>query len=121
LSTSLSSPGYETVPVFLVVVVFFFVVMVLFRASTVVTHPGEYRIVRQFGKIVRVDTSESHPYGLGFKIPFIQSDSSISNKLMLYDLPPSDVMTSDKKSMTLTVPNTPCFPISTLLNMLFLL
>lgn len=71
----------------------------LFNAATVVTHPGEYRVIRQFGKIVRVDTSESHPYGLGFKIPFIQSDSSISSKLMLYDLAPSDVMTSDKKSM----------------------
>ncbi len=75
------------------------VAIILFNASTVVTRPGEYRVVRQFGKIVRVDTNDSHPYGLGFKIPFVQSDTSISNKLMLYDLEPSDVMTSDKKSM----------------------
>ena len=73
--------------------------LILFRASTVITRPGEYRIVRQFGRIVRVDTTDSHPYGLGFKIPFIQSDTSISSKLMLYDLAASDVMTSDKKSM----------------------
>lgn len=73
--------------------------LILFNASTVITRPGEYRIIRQFGKIVRIDTNESHPYGLGFKIPFIQSDTSISSKLMLYDLEPSDVMTSDKKSM----------------------
>ncbi len=73
--------------------------LILFNASTVITRPGEYRVVRQFGRIVRVDTVDSHPYGLGFKIPFIQTDTPISSKLMLYDLAPSDVMTSDKKSM----------------------
>ncbi len=72
---------------------------IVFRSATVITRPGEYRVIRQFGKIVRVDTTESHPYGLGFKIPFIQTDTSISRKLMLYDLAASDVMTSDKKSM----------------------
>ena len=74
-------------------------VLIIGNAATVVTRPGEYRVIRQFGKIVRVDTCDSHPYGLGFKIPFIQSDTSITNKLMLYDLEASDVMTSDKKSM----------------------
>lgn len=80
-------------------VVIFVAALILFNASTVITRPGEYRVIRQFGRIVRVDTVDSHPYGLGFKIPFIQTDTSISSKLMLYDLSPSDVMTSDKKSM----------------------
>lgn len=80
-------------------IVIIILAIILFNASTVITRPGEYRVVKQFGKIVRVDTTDSHPYGLGFKIPFIQSDTSISSKLMLYDLEPSDVMTSDKKSM----------------------
>lgn len=80
-------------------IVILFLALILFRAATVVTKPGEYRVIRQFGRIVRVDTTEDHPYGLGFKIPFIQSDTSISKKLMLYDLAASDVMTSDKKSM----------------------
>lgn len=80
-------------------VIIVFAVLILFNAATVVTRPGEYRVVRQFGKIVRVDTVDSHAYGLGFKIPFIQSDTAINSKLMLYDLAASDVMTSDKKSM----------------------
>lgn len=83
----------------IIALVLFIAALILFKASTVITRPGEYRVVRQFGRIVRVDTVDSHPYGLGFKIPFIQSDTSISSKLMLYDLSPSDVMTSDKKSM----------------------
>lgn len=80
-------------------VAIFILALILFNSSAVVTRPGEYRVIRQFGKIVRVDTSDSNPYGLGFKIPFIQSETSISSKLMLYDLDASDVMTSDKKSM----------------------
>ena len=73
--------------------------IILFNEVTVITKPGEYRVVKQFGKIVRVDTCDSHPYGLGFKIPFIQTETVINNKLILTDLSASDVMTSDKKSM----------------------
>ncbi len=89
----------KSVKKIIIAVVVFVAALILFNASTVITRPGEYRVVRQFGRIVRVDTVDSHPYGLGFKIPFIQSDTPISSKLMLYDLAPSDVMTSDKKSM----------------------
>lgn len=82
----------------LFVFVLFFVI-ILINLSTVVTRPGEYRVIRQFGKIIRVDTVDSHPYGLGFKVPFIQTETRISSKLILSDLAASDVMTSDKKSM----------------------
>lgn len=75
------------------------VVVILLLSAVVVTKPGEYRVIRQFGKIVRVETSESSAYGVSFKIPIIQSETVISSKHMLSDLPASDVMTSDKKSM----------------------
>lgn len=73
--------------------------ILLFNGFTVITKPGEYRVVKQFGKIIRVDTCESHPYGLGFKIPILQTETVINSKLILTDLDASDVMTSDKKSM----------------------
>lgn len=76
-----------------------FLLCVLINMATVITRPGEYRVIRQFGKIIRVDTVDSHPYGLGFKVPFIQTETPISSKLILSDLAASDVMTSDKKSM----------------------
>ena len=72
---------------------------VLLAMAAIITKPGEYRVIKQFGRIVRVDTSESNPYGLGWKIPLIQSETAISSKLILSDLAASDVMTSDKKSM----------------------
>ena len=73
--------------------------LILGLSSLVVTKPGEFRVIRQFGKIVRVETSDSSAYGVSFKIPFIQSETVISSKVALSDLPASDVMTSDKKSM----------------------
>lgn len=75
------------------------VVVILLWSSMVVTKPGEYRVIKQFGKIVRVEENDGSGYGLSFRIPFIQSQTVISAKLQLSDLPASDVMTSDKKSM----------------------
>ena len=56
-------------------------------------------MIIQFGKIVRVEENDGSSYGLSWKIPFIQSETVISSKVILSDLPASDVMTSDKKSM----------------------
>ena len=71
----------------------------LLFSSLVITKPGEYRVIKQFGKIVRVEENNGTSYGLSFKIPFVQSETAISSKVQLSDLAPSDVMTSDKKSM----------------------
>lgn len=75
------------------------IVFVILLSSMVVTRPGEYRVIKQFGKIVRVEENDGSSYGVSFKIPFIQSETAISSKMKLSDLPASDVMTSDKKSM----------------------
>lgn len=55
----------------------------------------QYVAVRQFGRIVRVETTP----GLKIKLPFVQSTQSISAAVHLYDIPESDVITKDKKSM----------------------
>ena len=75
------------------------IVLILLISSLVVTRPGEYRVIKQFGKIVRVEENNGTSYGVSVKIPFVQSVTTISSKMKLSDLPPSDVMTSDKKSM----------------------
>ena len=65
-------------------------------AGSVYTIPRmQYAAVRQFGRIVDI-RSEA---GLHFKIPFIQSIQRISAATKLYDIPASDVITKDKKSM----------------------
>ena len=57
--------------------------------------PNQYVAVRQFGKIVKI---ESEP-GLKVKAPVIQNIQRISAATTLYDVPLSDVITRDKKSM----------------------
>ena len=58
-------------------------------------HPNEYAAVRQFGKIVRIEETP----GLKFRVPLIQNVQLISGATTLYDVPLSDVITKDKKSM----------------------
>lgn len=75
------------------------IAIIIIMSSVVVTRPGEYRVIKQFGRIVRVEENDGSSYGVSLKIPFIQSETVISSKMKLSDLPESDVMTSDKKSM----------------------
>ena len=75
------------------------VAFAVLMSSFVVTKPGEFRVIKQFGRIVNVYENDGSSYGVNFKIPLIQSEAVISSKMRLSDLPVSDVMTSDKKSM----------------------
>lgn len=58
-------------------------------------HPNETVAVKRFGAII--DTV-SEP-GLHIKAPFICTTQRISHKTKIYDLPLSDVITKDKKTM----------------------
>ena len=78
----------------LICVALVLILIVLF-SSFYTVNPKEYAAVRQFGKIVKiVDTP-----GLKLMVPFVQSVQHISAATILYDIPASDVITRDKKSM----------------------
>ena len=69
--------------------------VITLKSAMVSTYNDEYKLVLQFGKVVRViDTP-----GLSFKIPFLQTTQSIPNYEMVHDLIPSEVNTRDKKVM----------------------
>jgi len=70
-------------------------VLIVGGSSIVSTYNDEYKLVLQFGKVVKVIDEP----GLSFKIPFIQTTMSIPNYEMVYDLVPSEVNTRDKKVM----------------------
>ena len=63
--------------------------------SLYTVQPKEYAAVRQFGRIVNVVETP----GLKVKIPYVQTVQRISAATILYDIPASDVITKDKKSM----------------------
>lgn len=71
------------------------VLFVLSQTCFVVTKQNEYKLVKQFGKVVKI---VSEP-GLTVKIPFIQTEEALPKQVLLYDLPESDVMTKDMKAM----------------------
>ena len=78
--------------VLILVLIFAFVIA---KSSMVSTYNDEYKLILQFGKVVRVIDEP----GLSFKIPFIQTTQSIPNYEMIYDLVTSEVNTHDKKVM----------------------
>ena len=57
---------------------------------------NQYACTVRFSKIVN---TVSEP-GLRFKIPYVDSIKTFPKTIMLYDIPPSEVLTSDQKSMT---------------------
>lgn len=64
-------------------------------SACVVTQQNEYTVVRQFGEVVDIRGTA----GVSLKIPLIQTASTLPNTVLLYDLPISDVITQDKKTM----------------------
>ena len=73
------------------------VLVILIGASNcfVVTHQDEYTIIRQFGKVVDIRDEA----GISFKLPILQDTQTLPRNVLLYDLPVSDVITKDKKTM----------------------
>lgn len=69
--------------------------VILWNASFVVTEADEFVIVTQFGRVVKVNSAP----GLSFKVPVVQTTRSIPKAIQIYDIPISDVITKDKKTM----------------------
>lgn len=64
--------------------------------ATFTVRENEYACTVRFSKII--DTTDTA--GLHFKIPFLDSVKYFSKATQLYDIPPSEVLTSDKQNMT---------------------
>jgi len=86
---------HKTTVLKIIIVVLVLAVLLLLTSAMYVVHQKEFVAVRQFGRIVDV---KSEP-GLYLKTPFVQSIQRVSAATNLYDVPPSDVITRDKKSM----------------------
>lgn len=63
--------------------------------SMFVLDKGEYGIVKQFGEVVAIYDEP----GMKMKVPFVQSVDTLPNKVLVYDLPISEVITKDKQTM----------------------
>ncbi|MBU8905149.1 protease modulator HflC [Desertibacillus haloalkaliphilus] len=78
-----------------IVLVIIIAIVATIISNLFIVEQGEYKVVRQFGEVVRI---EEEP-GLSYKIPFIQSVTSIPKYQMVYDVTPAEINTRDKKRM----------------------
>ena len=83
---------YVKIGISLLVVV---ALIVVFFSSMFVVKEGEYKVVRQFGDVVRV---ESEP-GIKFRVPLLHVVTTLPNKKMVYDVMEREINTLDKKRM----------------------
>jgi membrane protease subunit HflC len=79
----------------LVVVVIVLALIVIFSSFYVVPE-NEYACTVRFSKIIATADAP----GLYFKVPFVDSVRTFPKAIMFYDIPPSEVLTSDKQNMT---------------------
>ena len=70
--------------------------VILAASSLYVVEENQYACIFRFSEIV----STTDTAGLHFKIPFIDKAEKFTKATQFYDIPPSEVLTSDKKSMT---------------------
>ena len=79
----------------LIIIAAVFAIICLFSSMYTVAE-NEYACVTRFSKII--DTVAEA--GLHFKLPFIDSIRVLPRTIQHYDIPPSEVLTADKKNMT---------------------
>ena len=70
-----------------------FAVIIILIGNIYVVKENEYKVVRQFGEVVKY---EEEP-GLNIKIPFIQSVTTLPKNLMTYEMTQEEINTLDKK------------------------
>jgi len=71
-------------------------VLIVAANSMFTVRENQYASTVRFSKIIAT-TGDA---GLHFKIPFIDSVKYFSKAVQIYDIPPSEVLTSDKQNMT---------------------
>ena len=79
-----------------ILIVLLVLAVILAAGSMFTVAEDEYAGTVRFSKIIDT-TSEA---GLHFKLPFVDSVKYFTDATQLYDIPPSEVLTSDKHNMT---------------------
>ena len=81
---------------FVIIGIILLVLVVVASGSFYTVEENQYACTFRFSEIVN---TVDQP-GLHFKVPFIDSVKYFSKATQLYDIPPSEVLTSDKQNMT---------------------
>ena len=78
------------------IIIVVFLLAILAMNATFTVREDEYACTVRFSKII----GTTDQAGLHFKIPFLDNVKYFSKATQFYDIPPSEVLTSDKQNMT---------------------
>ncbi|MBD8068941.1 protease modulator HflC [Bacillus sp. PS06] len=78
-----------------IILVATFVLLGVILTNLLIVKEGEYKVVRQFGEVVRIKSTP----GLTYTIPFIQTVETLPKYQMVYDVKEAEINTKDKKRM----------------------
>ena len=81
---------YTKFGLFLIILI---ALLVFIFTNVFIVKQGEYKVVRQFGEVVRIVDEP----GLNYKIPFVQSVTTLPKYQMTYDVLQAEINTKDKK------------------------
>lgn len=76
-------------------VVFLILLIIAVSTASYVVGENEYAYITRFSKFVKIQDSA----GLHLKMPFLDKVEKIPQYRMMYDIPPSEVLTGDKKTL----------------------
>jgi membrane protease subunit HflC len=80
---------------FLVKLIIFIVLVISITNTTYIVRENEYAYVTRFSKFVKIQDTA----GLHFKLPLLDKIEKLPQYRMMYDIPPSEVLTGDKKTL----------------------
>lgn len=67
--------------------------LIFIFTNVFIVKQGEYKVIRQFGEVVRIVKEP----GLNYKVPFIQSVTTLPKYQLTYDVTQAEINTKDKK------------------------
>ena len=80
----------------IIIAVIALLAVIVLVSSVYTVEENQYACTFRFAEIINTESEA----GLYFKIPFIDEVKYFSKATMFYDIPPSEVLTSDKQNMT---------------------
>lgn len=77
-------------------IVILFVLLIVLTSAIYTVKENEYACIVRFEKIINTTDFA----GLHFKLPFVDTVKLFPKTIMIYDIPPSEVLTADQKNMS---------------------
>ncbi|MGN1186857.1 MAG: SPFH domain-containing protein, partial [Lachnospiraceae bacterium] len=73
------------------IIIIAIVALIILGSSIEIVNENEFKLVKRFGKVDRVQTES----GICFLVPFVETADTLPKEILIYDIAESEVITSD--------------------------